>query len=86
MAIIAVGAMELTLARFRATPVLFPVLIVHGATYLGLYGLFIGATLHAASLSAAAGLSTWAVLDLAISVAPMAVVLRRFARCCCGSR
>ena len=77
MAILSLGATNTTLDRFRGTPALRPVLLLHGATYAGLYGLFIGATLQAASAASTADLSPWTALDLAASSLPMAVALRR---------
>lgn len=80
MAILTVGATEATLARFRGSPAVVPVLLMNVATYVSLYGLFIGATMHAAAAASPVGLGLWAALDLAASVLPMAVVLHRSAK------
>ena len=76
MAILALGATDATLARFRGAPAIVPVLLMHAATYIGLYSLFIGATLHAAAAASPAGLGLWAALDLAASSLPMAITLQ----------
>src|SRR5688572_33349218 len=54
MSLVALGTTEVTLTRFRDTPALVPVMLVHAATYGGLYAVFIGAALHAASMSSSA--------------------------------
>ena len=73
MAIITLGATEIMLARFRDSAALLPVAVLHGVAYTGLYGLFIGATLH----TSAAALSALAMLDLIASAFPMAIALKR---------
>jgi hypothetical protein len=73
MAIISLGATEITLARFRDKAALLPVAVLHGVAYTGLYGLFIGATLH----TSVAAISALATLDLIASVFPMAIALKR---------
>ncbi len=76
VAIVSLGATEATLARFRNTTALLPITIVHGATYAGLYGLFVSATLHAAGTTPAAAGPYAAVLDIAASVFPMGLAVR----------
>jgi hypothetical protein len=76
MAILSLGATDATLARFRHSPALVPIMLLHAATYTALYGLFVGATLHAAATSAGQGVNAWAALDLAVSTLPMAFVIR----------
>jgi hypothetical protein len=81
MAVIALGATEITLSRYRGTTALLPVVILHGATYAALYGLFVGARLHAAGNSAMAGLNGFEAFDLALSLIPMAIAAQRATRC-----
>ena len=71
------GATNATLARFQGSPALCPVLLLHAVTYLSLYALLIGATLHAAAAASTAGLGLGRSLDLAVSLLPMAVALQR---------
>jgi hypothetical protein len=80
MAILALGATNATIARFSSSPSLVPVALLNAATYLALYGLFIGATLYAATAASTASVSAWTVLDLAASTLPMAAVLHRTMR------
>jgi hypothetical protein len=77
MAILALGATNAMLARFLGTPALCSVLLLHAATYLSLYALFLGATLHAAAAASTIGLDLWQSLDLAVSLLPMAVAAQR---------
>jgi hypothetical protein len=55
---------------------LFPVMIAHLATYGGLYALFVGAILHAATQTDS-GLSTLAAVDLAASTLPITLAAAR---------
>ena len=77
VALIALGATQITLARFHGTPAFVTVLVLHAATYVSLYALFVCATLHAATVSAASSMSGWTALDLAASALPMAIALKR---------
>jgi hypothetical protein len=77
MAIIALGATEITSARFQGTNALLPVMSVHAVVYCWLYLLFVGGTLHAASVTSTAGLSIWKVLDLAASLLIAAIAALR---------
>lgn len=79
MAILSLGATNTTLDRFRGTPALVPIMLLHGVTYFGLYGLFIGTRLHAAAATSIAGPGLWTALDLAASLLPMAIALLRIA-------
>jgi hypothetical protein len=81
VAAIILGATQLTLARFRCAAALVPVLILHGAIYAGLYGVFVGAVLHGARLSSTSGLSGFAAIDLAVSIAPIAIALKQASSC-----
>ena len=81
MAIIMLGATEVTLARFQRSTLIVPTMILHGATYASLYVLFVGATLHSASVSSAAGIGFRTALDLAASVFAVAIAaIRIFSR------
>jgi hypothetical protein len=77
MAILGLGTTNATLTRFHRSAALCPVLLLHAATYLCLYALFLGATLHAAAAASTAGLGLWQSLDLAVSLLPMAVAAQR---------
>jgi hypothetical protein len=55
------------------------VLLLHAATYAGLYALFIGATQHAAAETRGGGMGFFQAADLVTSIAIMAVSLRRIA-------
>ena len=77
MSLVALGATEVTLRRFRGTCVLVPVMLIHSTTYGGLYAVFVGSALHAVTLSTAAGLGMTTLLDLAASTLPAAAVVRR---------
>jgi hypothetical protein len=79
MAFIALGATEITLARFRGTAAFLPVVIIHAVVYAALYGLFFGAKLHGAHVSIS-GLGIWALSDLAISVIPISVAIQGVSR------
>lgn len=76
MAIIALGATEVTVSRFRGSVAALPVVMLHGATYTLLYALFIGARLHGAEAASGTSVSGFAVFDLAASVMPMALALK----------
>lgn len=76
MAILTLGATDVTLARFGGSPAFCPIIILHAATYAGLYGLFIGATLHAAAPTSLSALRAWTMLDIAASTVPMAMALQ----------
>lgn len=81
MAIIALGATDALITRFRNSAAAFPVLALHGMTYLLLYALFIGARLHMPAAAPTPGVSTSAMLDVAASAFPMAVAIRRILSC-----
>jgi len=74
MAFLTLGATDATLSRFQNTQVLRPILFLHAATYAMLYGLFVGAVLHA---SASDGLGLGVQFDLAASILPMAFAAQR---------
>jgi hypothetical protein len=77
MALVALGATDVTLARFRWSPAVVPILVLHATTYGGLFALFVGAVLDAAARSSSSTLSFPLALDLAASTLPAAVALRR---------
>jgi hypothetical protein len=74
MALIGLGATGATIERFRRSPAFVPVLVTHLAIYGGLYALFVGASLHAATQSDA-GIGLSAAIDLAASLGPAAVAV-----------
>jgi hypothetical protein len=71
LALVALGATLATIDRFRTSPALPPVLLLHSAVYGSLYILFIGASLDAA-MRADAPMGWPSVVDLAVSM-PLAV-------------
>lgn len=79
MALIALGATEITLARFRGTIGFLPVIILHGTVYASLYALFIGARLVAAGHSTGPTFGHPAALDVVTSVIPAVLVTGRLA-------
>jgi hypothetical protein len=81
MAIIALGATEATISRFRGLAAALPVVVLHGVTYVLLYVLFIGARLHGAAAASEAGISGFAALDLTASLVPMALALKHVSSC-----
>jgi hypothetical protein len=76
MAVLALGATGATLARFGRSPLLRTILPVHIVVYIGLYALFLGATLHAAKTGLGGGVDLTRAIDLAASVWPMIAALR----------
>ncbi len=81
MAIIALGATYAAIDRYNRGTLMLPVVILQATTYAALYGLFIGATLHAGATRPTASLSGWTLLDLAFSTIPMAVALQHIVSC-----
>ena len=77
MAILALGATDAMLVRFRHSPAFVPIILLHSAAYAALYGLFVGATLHATATAAGQGVNAWEALDLAASTLLMALALQR---------
>ena len=76
MAIVTLGATQSTLARFRQSPALPTVLLFHAALYLSLYVTFVCALLYGPTEASAHALSLLKALDLAMSIAPMAIALQ----------
>jgi hypothetical protein len=79
MALVALGATDVTLARFRGSPAIVPILVLHAVIYGGLYALFLGAVLDVATASSATSLGHPIAFDLAASTLPAAASLRRMA-------
>jgi hypothetical protein len=77
MAVIALGATGVTANRRHTSPAFCVVIAVHLFVYLSLYFLFVGAVCHAAIQAPPGGLTFLQGLDLAVSVVPMALVVRR---------
>jgi hypothetical protein len=73
------GATNALLDRFRNSQTIAGALLVHAAVYGSLYALFIGATLQGAATSPGGALGTPYAVDLAASLVPTAVALRRIA-------
>ena len=86
MAIIALGATGVTLARFQGNAALLTIVILHSLTYATLYAVFIGATLNSTHQHSASNFAIWNTLDLTLSVFPMVVLLRRIYHALCQSR
>ncbi len=77
MAIIALGATDVTVSRLRGTTAALSITILHITTYALLYTLFVGARLHEFTGSLATEADGFATLDLVASVLPMAIALKR---------
>jgi hypothetical protein len=75
MALIALGATGATIERVRSMSASHYITVVHLFVYLNLYLLFVGAVCHASVDGG--GIRLASGLDLAISVIPMALVVRR---------
>jgi hypothetical protein len=73
-ALVAWGATRVTVERFRRSPARVPMLFMHLVVYVGLYAIFVGATIHAAA-RADAGSVVPTAIDLAASLVPVAGVL-----------
>jgi hypothetical protein len=89
MALVALGTTQVTLARFRGTAAIVPVTFLHLATYGGLYALFVGATLHAATcrvdtahqfmaltIGGQSPPYALALIDIALSIVPIGLALQ----------
>ncbi|MCC7475787.1 MAG: hypothetical protein IT425_10345 [Pirellulales bacterium] len=73
MALVALGATEATITRFRSSPNRGWVLAIHATCYAGLYALFVAATLDQIARGFLGG---WAAADLALSVPPVVAASR----------
>jgi hypothetical protein len=81
MAIIALGSTDLMVARCRNSVTAFPILVLHGMTYVLLYSLFLSARLHLPTAALSSSVSNLSMLDLAVSAFPMALALSRIFNC-----
>jgi len=78
LSLIALGATEVAVSRRHESPSPVPIVLIQGTTYALLYALFIGARLHTHGEALAGPLT---MLDLAASMFPIAIVLRRILAC-----
>lgn len=76
MALVALGATLVVVSRFRGSPALPAVIAAHLLVYLSLYLLFVGAVMHAAFAKSTSGVSPLQILDVALSVGPIAAAVR----------
>lgn len=76
MSLVALGATALTIARVCRHWAAAFVLALHLTIYVGLYLLFVGALCHAATAGPRPGWHSWQMLDLGLSIWPMALALR----------
>ena len=79
LSILTLGATNATLDRAQRSPAILMTQLLHSATYGSLYALFLGATLHSAASAPNGELGAIAALDIAASVPPAALALRRVA-------
>jgi hypothetical protein len=78
---VALGATDVIVLRRHEPSSVLPTVLLHGITYALLYALFIGARLHSPASAAASPLTLLTALDLAASMLPMAIALRRLLAC-----
>jgi hypothetical protein len=76
LAMITIGATDLTIQRFRESAAYLPVMLLHALTYTGLYGIMAGARIHAAASSPYSGVSGWLLADFACSIVPIWLAIR----------
>jgi hypothetical protein len=76
MALVALGATGMTLVRYKRSPALLPLAVTQLTIYVGIYGVFIGAALHAANARSGPQLELLTILDVVASVVPMMLVWR----------
>ncbi len=81
VAIIALGVTEVTIARTPRSASTIPILILHALCYALLYALFAGSRLHQSLEAPTTTLSVFTTLDLALSLLPMAIALKRISSC-----
>lgn len=79
MAILTLGATLATIDRFAGSRAFAAILLLHGATYALLYGLFIAATLHASFDGTHTPTGTATRIDLALSTLPILIAVRHIA-------
>jgi hypothetical protein len=78
IAIVSLGATDLTIERFRRSAAYFPILLLHALTYACLFGAMAGARIQATA-SGVDGVSGWILADLATSIVPMSLAFRAIA-------
>jgi hypothetical protein len=76
MAIVTLGATLATLVRFRQSPAIATLMLLHAAVYLSLYVTFVCAVLYKPVEAYSHALSVFTALDLAASIVPIALALQ----------
>jgi hypothetical protein len=76
MALVTLGATTATIARFRGSASMSPILLMHLLVYGGLYSLFVGAALDVTTQQRPTRLSGLMLIDLILSAFPVAIALR----------
>jgi hypothetical protein len=76
MSCVALGTTVVVVKRFEGQPAFLPLVIVHLAIYLTLYGLFVGAVWHHNAPNRDAAWSIFPLLDLALSAGLVAAMMR----------
>ena len=76
LAIVTLGATDLTILRFRRSTAYLGVIVLHALTYTALYGTMVGARIHASASSPYPGMSAWLVADFVCSVLPIWLAIR----------
>jgi hypothetical protein len=79
MAMVTLGATDVTLARFRRSATMLPILVFHAAVYGGLYAIFVCATLDASAsrVGTVHQLDDIVGVDLALSIVPIGMAAER---------
>jgi hypothetical protein len=77
IAIIALGATDAMVSRFRGSTTAWPIMALHGTFYVMLYILFVGARIHASATALTPGVGRLSMLDLIASAYPMSIALKR---------
>jgi hypothetical protein len=77
IAIIALGATDAMVSRFRGSTLTWPLMALHGTMYVMLYALFVGARLHVSATALTQGVGGLTVIDLVVSAFPMSIALKR---------
>ena len=76
IAIVTLGATDLTIQRFRRSTAYLGVIVLHAITYTGLYGTMVGARIHASASSPYPGMIAWLVADFTCSILPICLAAR----------
>jgi hypothetical protein len=77
IAIIALGATDAMVSRFRGSTMAWPIMALHGTIYMMLYVLFVGARIHVPATALTPGVGRLSMLDLIASAYPMSIALKR---------